>query len=170
MMERKLPCEKGQTMILIIFLLALLTILTTGLHELWQANMPMYRAARYNIQAFYLAQAGIEQAKLAALNTTASFTQPLCTDTTAQSCGYCYYIMHENTTAVPSCLETNALPIKYLYNFTVTAQVGNTRLLTGRGLVLDSANTALAERQINLTINLITNTTASVVADSWKEK
>ena len=170
MIERKLSSEKGQTMILIVFLLALLTILTTGLHELWQANMPTYRGARYGMQVFYLAQAGIEQAKLAALNTTANFSQPLCTDTTAQSCGYCYYIMHENTTAVPACSVTNALPIKYLYNFTVTNIGVTQRLLYGRGLVLDSANTTLAARQINLTINLINSTTANVVADSWEEK
>jgi Tfp pilus assembly protein PilX len=170
MTERKLHCEKGQTMILIIFLLAILTILTTGLHELWQANMPTYTAARYGMQAFYLAQAGIERAKLAALNTTANFTEPLCADTTNQSCGYCYYIMYENVTPFPTCSQTNALPIKYLYNFTVTNIGGTQRQLFGRGLVLDSANTTLAARQINLTINLITNTTASVVADSWEEK
>jgi hypothetical protein len=132
--------------------------------------MPTYRTARYGMQAFYLAQAGIERAKLAALNTTANFSEPLCNDTTAQSCGYCYYIMHENTTAVPTCSQTNALPVKYLYNFTVTNISGTQRLLYGRGLVLDRVNTTLAARQINLTINLITNTTANIVADSWQEK
>jgi hypothetical protein len=162
--------ERGQTMILIIFLLALLTILTTGLHELWQANMPTYTGARYGMQAFYLAQAGIERAKLAALNTTVSFSQPLCNDATNQSCGYCYYIMHENITPVPVCSATNALPIKYLYNFTVTTMGGNTRKLIGRGLVLDRANVTIAARLINLTITLTTPTTANVVGDSWQEK
>ena len=170
MMDQKLQCEKGQTMILIVFLLALLTILTTGLHELWQANMTTYNAARYGIQAFYLAQAGIERAKLAALNTTANFSEPPCADNTNQSCGYCNYIMHDTITPVPMCAQTNALPVKYLYNFTVTNIGGTQRLLFGRGLVLDSANITLAARQINLTIDLVTNTTANVVADSWEEK
>jgi hypothetical protein len=169
-MKRVRAPEQGQTMILIIFLLALLTVLTTGLHDLWQMNMPTYRAARYNMQAFYLAQAGIERAKLAALNTTTTFSEPLCADTTPQSCGYCNYIMPENTSAVPTCTQTNALPVKYLYNFTVTNIGGSQRRLYGRGLVLDSANVTLAARQINLTINLTTNTTASVVADSWQER
>jgi hypothetical protein len=157
-------------MILIVFLLALLTILTTGLQELWQANMPTYAGARYGLQAFYLAQAGIERAKLAALNTTANFTEPLCNDTTTQSCGYCYYIMHADPASFPACSETHALPVKYLYNFTVTNIGGTRRLLTGRGLVRDRANTTIAARHINLTIDLVTNTSASVVAESWVEK
>jgi hypothetical protein len=162
--------ERGQTMILIVFLLALLTILTTGLHELWQANMPTYRSARYGMQAFYLAQAGIERAKLAALGTVATFSEPLCTDTTNQSCGYCNYIMHENAASMPSCAEINALPVKFLYNFTVTNIGVAQRKLSGRGLVLDRANTTLAARQINLTISLINATNASIVVDTWQEK
>jgi hypothetical protein len=157
-------------MILIVFLLALLTILASGLQALWQANMPTYTGARYGLRAFYLAQAGIERAKLAALNTVATFSEPLCTDATNQSCGYCYYIMLENATVFPACAETHALPVKYLYNFTVTNAGGNTRVLTGRGLVLDQANTTIAMRQITQNITLVTAVTATVDADTWREK
>jgi hypothetical protein len=167
-MDRRVyPGGKGQTMILVVFLLALLTILTTGLHELWQMNMPTYKAARYGLQAFYLAQAGIERAKLAALGTVTTFTEPLCGDTTTQSCGYCYYIMQDNGTGFLPCSQTHALPMKYLYNFTVTNIGGNQRTVTGRGRVLDLANTTIAQRQISLTIDIAA---PGVVADSWQER
>lgn len=55
---------KGQALLLVFFILAIAGILSGALANMWQAEIKTRSAEREGLAAFYLAQAGIERAKI----------------------------------------------------------------------------------------------------------
>ena len=56
--------RRAQTLLLVLFLLVLAGVLVAGLAGMWQAEISMRSLERDGLIAFYLAQAGIERAKV----------------------------------------------------------------------------------------------------------
>lgn len=60
--------KRGQALLFVFFLLIILGILGGALLNMWQAEIKTRSAERDGMMAFYLAQAGIEEAKIWARN------------------------------------------------------------------------------------------------------
>ncbi len=58
--------KKAQTLLMVMFLLAIFGILAGGVTVMWQTDLQSRAAERNGLVAFYLAQAGIERAKVEA--------------------------------------------------------------------------------------------------------
>jgi type II secretory pathway component PulK len=118
------PERNGQALILVIFLLLIVVIIAGGLASMWQSGLQTYGAEKNNLISFYLAQAGIEHAKIWATTLT-NFT----TDSG-------WFNMSTGR-----------------YNFSVQTLGGNNRRLRTTGQVLDNNNNTIAERNIQLDID-----------------
>lgn len=60
--------QKGQVLILVLFLLLFVEIIGAGLIFLWECDIRGSFAQEENLRAFYISQAGIEQAKAELVN------------------------------------------------------------------------------------------------------
>lgn len=132
---------RGQALIFVFFLLVIVGILAGALANMWQAEIQTRTAERDGLIAFYLAQAGIERAKIEARNGV--ITAP--NWSSAQTLGdgrYYFYI--ENIGA-------------------------NQRLLRSIGQRLDSSGNVIAERRIEVRVQGIGAPPESQVSWSWQE-
>ena len=118
--------KKSQALLFVFFLLLIVGILAGALAVMWQAEIEIRGAEKEGLVAFYLAQAGIENAKIYARHNPSSFPY--------QS-GWINFSGGR-------------------YNFTI-AQVGpgpNRRNLSSTGQALDSSGNPIAERQLGVEV------------------
>ena len=133
--------KKAQALLFALFLLTLAGTLAGALAMLWTNEISIRSLDRESLSAFYLAQAGIEMAKIEARNglTTApawSSERPLA--------GGRYYFYIEDTGA-------------------------NQRLLRSIGQRLSSSGNLIAERRIEVEVRGILAPPESQVSGSWRE-
>ena len=149
--------RRAQTLLLVLFLLVLAGVLVAGLARMWQAEISMRSLERDGLIAFYLAQAGIERAKVEVLGDVGL----------------------SGNSAWHNDLDIMGDNYNFRYNFNV-AILGTQRTLIGTGEVLDTNNNLLAHREITVTIDGIDDTNSAsppqdtdysgtVVAWSWRE-
>ena len=155
-------------------MLLLGTVLAGGLYSMWQSSIEIFSLERDSLQAFYLAQAAIERAKIATLYdfwSTGTHNRPITGNATEDPDGDGFF----------EDLAIAFVPnYRYQYNFRVVNPGGTQRQLTGRGRVLDGADRIVAVRSITLTIDGISDTapadgvddylTGTVVARTWREQ
>ncbi len=133
--------RRGQALIFVFFLLLLGGILASALYLMVQADLQASSWEGGGLSAFYVAQAGIEQAKIEARNGV--ITAP--NWSSAQTLGdgrYYFYI--ENIGA-------------------------NQRLLRSIGQRLDNSGNVIAERRIEVRVQGIGAPPESQVSRSWRE-
>lgn len=150
----------GQAMFFALFILAVFGALSAGLAVMWESEMRTRASDRDGLTAFYLAQAGIERAKRAAL-----------------SC--CWAAGTYNTTG-QSGLDVAGDNYQFLYDMSITNGGGTTRTLIGTGRVLDLAGNELAHREIQMSAGGISDAApadgldddmaGSPQAWSWREQ
>lgn len=133
--------KRGQALIFVFFLLLIVGILAGALANMWQAEIKTRGLERDGLIAFYLAQGGIERAKIEARNgvVTApnwSSEQPLSGDR--------YYFYIEDIGA-------------------------DQRLLRSIGQRLNNSGNVIAERRIEVRVQGIGASPESQVSWSWQE-
>lgn len=146
---------KTQTLIFAIFFLLIIGILTAALVGMWQGQIQISGYQKYAIEAFYLACAGTERAKVEVLNDVSlSGWHGWYTDLDNP---------HDNFT--------------FRYGFSVNIN-GNQREITGVGEVLDASSNILAHREITLIVEGVVDSDHDGVDDdfsatikpwSWRE-
>ncbi len=154
----KIMKNNAQLLITVLFLLLMVGTLAGALAALWPAEIRMRVEERQGLIAFYLAQAGIERAKIEVINDVTLF----------------------GTSAWLNDLDLAGDSYTFRYNFNVVI-MGPQRRLIGRGEVLDLNNNLLAQREIEVRINGIVDVNppggdgidddglASLVSWSWQE-
>lgn len=143
----QMQIRKAQALFLVLFLLAVLGVLSGALTVMWQADIQARILERDGLIAFYLAQAGIENAKIwARYNPGGPFPYNSA------------WLINLNGGR---------------YRFTVTPGMGNVRILNATGQALDASGNPLAERQISLQVQgiefPINPANDSAVAWAWQE-
>lgn len=149
----------GQAMFFALFIVAVFGTLSAGLAVMWESEIRTRSSDRDSLTAFYLAQAGIERAKILVLS------------------GYWtpgnYNIVNQNS------LDVAGDNYQFLYDITIANSGGTSRTLIGTGKVLDLSGNELAHREIQMTVGGISDTlpldglddnmTGSLQAWSWRE-
>lgn len=154
-----LHTKKSQAMFFVLFILAVLSVLSAGLAVMWQSEMRTRASDRDGLIAFYLAQAGIERAKMEILNNVT---------------------FSGNAPGWYTDLDVVGDNYTFNYNCSLTIPPGfpNRRTIIGRGEILDTAGNLLAHREIQVTVDGIIdgdsdgaddNGLATLQAWSWRE-
>jgi hypothetical protein len=152
--------KKTQVLVISLFLLFILGALSAGVAHTIQVESQIQQSWRMGMTAFYLAQAGVERAKIELLNNVNYATSTDFVDLDVAGDNYNFY-----------------------YDCTIDA-IGNTRKVTGIGevtdLTLPRANAkVLAHREIEVTLEGVScmlpavkdfDDTINKVDFSWKEK
>ena len=133
--------KKAQALLFALFLLTLAGTLAGALAMLWTNEISIRSLDRESLSAFYLAQAGIEMAKIEAR--TGSTTAPDWSSERSLAGGR-YYFYIEDTGA-------------------------NQRLLRSIGQRLSSSGNLIAERRIEVVVQGIGAPPESQVSGSWRE-
>lgn len=147
----KIYSGKGQAFLFTFMVLLFAGILAAGLSAVWQSEVRLPPAHRDSDIAFYLAQAGIEHAKIwARYNPNSALWGANPYDNSWRNFG------------------------SGRYRFLVQDLGAANRRLSAQGQALDSAGNALAERQIIVDINGIENPNSNLSNDcqavwSWRE-
>lgn len=134
--------KKGQALVFVLFILAVFGALAGGLAVMWESEIRTRDLDRDGLIAFYLAQAGIENAKIWAKNNpgTLSFSNPW----VSLGGGW--------------------------YNFTVADPgIPNSRTLNSTGQVQDASGNIIAERQLNVQVQGIGAPPESQTPWTWRE-
>lgn len=152
--------RKGQALFFALFLLAIFGALSGTLAVMWETQTRVRALDRDGSFALYLAQAGIEQAKIMVLS------------------GYW-------TTGTYNITDQNDLDIagdnyQFLYDVRITNGGGATRTLRGTGRVLDLAGNELAHREVQMVASGISDAAPPIGQDddmtgspqtwSWREQ
>ncbi|OQX54092.1 MAG: hypothetical protein B5M48_01670 [Candidatus Omnitrophica bacterium 4484_213] len=143
-----LSSERSQVIFIFVFFLLLLTVILGGaLAVMWTAESKARRIQRESLRAFYLAQAGIERAKI--------------------------WARHNPGGPFPHNSGWIALG-QGQYRFIVEDLGGLNRRLESHGQTLDVSHTSIAERQIAVEITGIENPFVNPADDdevpwSWQE-
>lgn len=159
--------RNSQVLIVILFLLFIVGILAWGLIGVLESEIKIIPLQEHNLVAFYLAQAGIEQAKIEVLYGYWSAGTSQGPDTAANN----YWSQN---------LDIAGDSYTYEYRYTIVTPAGSTqRGLTGEGRVLDVNNNVLAQRQIVVTVTGIRDSappagedddeTGGILPWSWRE-
>ncbi len=151
----------SQSLIFAIFIMFIGAVISVGLMHMWEPTMMANSLQKQNLIAFYIAQAGVERAKVEVLNNVSLSGNSLdFTDLDITGDNYNFY-----------------------YNFSVSIS-GTQRDITGRGMVYErnsdgSDGKLLAHREIAVTIDGISDTSppdgvdddlsGSIVSGSWRE-
>ncbi len=139
--------KSGQVLIFIFFFLLIIGILAGSLAFMWQSQTRTLSSEKEGLIAFYLAQAGIERAKISARYNLANPTD-------------WFNFSGNNTTQ---------------YNFTVINSGELNRTLEGRGRRRDISSNVIAEKRITVNITGIENPFVNNPANdtevnrSWRE-
>lgn len=120
--------ESGQILILVLFFFGVAVVIAVVLAAMWHAEIQMRSLEKNSLSAFYLAQAGIEEAKACV----------------------------ENSPSCSSLVGTKSLGAGR-YNFNIAVS-GTSRNLTATGEVLDNAGNIVASKRIEVWINNVTTT------------
>jgi hypothetical protein len=131
--------RKGQALFLSLLLIFMLAILTGGLAAMWQSEVQIRGLEKNNMIALYMAQAGLERAKI-----VAKYGLPRSASPTLLGGGRYTYTITDN----------------YLGD-------ANRKSLTGTGQVLDSAGNIIAERTISVVVHGFSTPPLSQDAFSW---
>jgi Tfp pilus assembly protein PilX len=132
--------RKGQALLVTLLLVLILAILTGGLAAMWQSEVQIRAFEKNNLIAFYLAQAGLERAKIEA-----------------------------QYSITPSASEITLAGGTYSRTI-VSPMDANQKVLTGIGRVYDTASNIVAERRISVTVHGISIPPISQNALTWKEQ
>ncbi|MFH1768626.1 MAG: hypothetical protein ABH858_05665 [Candidatus Omnitrophota bacterium] len=116
--------KKSQALLFVFFLLLIVGILASNLAGIWQSEIESGGIEKYNLSAFYLAQAGIERAKTAAVLGTLGSGGPYGGLTTG------------------------------VYSFSVQSLGGNMRFLQSTGQAYDPNGIVAAEREVAATVDI----------------
>lgn len=191
----RLNAIKAQALIFAIFLLIIVGILATALLHMWESEVQIPSLQKYSLQAFYLAQAGIERAKIDILNNVnlAGGTGP-----NSYNSGGLYDLDPDYPAFVADPINNHLYDDGYVfrYEYTITDLSGGTdREIVGIGEVLEFIDNGpdgvegtaddnvniLGHREIEVTIDGIADTVApfdgaddvpgdnAVVSWSWHE-
>lgn len=158
--RRKTQDAKGQALFFALFLLAIFGALSGTLAVMWETQNRVRALDRDGSFALYLAQAGIERAKIMVLS------------------GYwtvgTYNITDQND------LDIAGDNYQFLYDVRITNGGGATRTLRGTGRVLDLAGNELSHREVQMVAIGISDVAppigqdddmaGSPVAWSWREQ
>ncbi|MCD6228539.1 MAG: hypothetical protein J7K17_03605 [Candidatus Omnitrophica bacterium] len=147
-----------QALIFTVFMIALVAIIGIGLWNLWEPVLQIHSLHQENLIAFYLAQAGIERAKVEVLNNVnLSGTSSWFTDLD------------------PDPSDSYQLR----YRFRIQSGGADKRILRGDGQIFDTNRSqVIAFRQINVTVDGILDVDGDgkdddnkggIVSDSWFE-
>ncbi|TAN62306.1 hypothetical protein EPN16_01895 [bacterium] len=149
----------GQAMLFALFILAVFGALSAGLAAMWESEMRTRASDRDSLIALYLTQAGIERAKMLVLSG--------------------YWAPGTYTIASQNGLDVAGDNYQFLYDIGITNSGGTARTLIGTGRVLDLSGNELARREIQITVNGISdilpldglddNMSGSPQAWSWRE-
>lgn len=147
----KLKVVKGQILIVTFFLLIIVAILTWGLLHMWESGVKHPLLREHSLRAFYLAQAGIERAKIEVLNNVnLNGCQP------GPTCDNHWFIDLDDVA------DSNT----WNYRFEVTGAASATqRIITGVGQVLDKNGNEVARRVIEVTVDNIDDQLPSGLPD-----
>lgn len=132
--------KKAQTLLLVIILLFFISALMLSLNIIWQSELKTYSSEQLYLTALYLAQAGIERAKIDIL----------------YGCwkgGTCWSPGPSAQDWEESISSPNP---NYIWRFQakIESNCGNfCRNITGTGEILDTGNNVLAHREINCEID-----------------
>ena len=140
--------NKAQILISVFLLLLMISIFSGTLARLWPQEILTRRYENKGLVAFYLAQAGIERAKIEAARNPGLWGWQFCQDDLNLSCWY------------------NDVP-GGLYKFHIATLGGNRREIISRGVVRDPSNRTLAQRELEATIDIGTRIQESW---SWRER
>ena len=140
--------NKAQVLISIFLLLLMIGIFSGTLARLWPQEIQTRQYENNGLAAFYLSQAGIERAKIEAARNPGLSGWQLCEDDSDNGCWY-------NDVSGG------------LYKFNVTNLGGNRRFIISRGVVRDSSNRTLAQRELEVIIDIGTRTQEEW---SWRER
>ncbi len=143
--------NKGQALLLVLFLLMIIGILSMALSGMWQAEINIRTLGRDSLTAFYMVQSGLEEAKIWARRNPDSGSWP----------SFPYDSAWINFTGAR-------------FRFFVQDLGGLNRRIYSRGQKLDSAGNVIAERQISLDVSGIENPFLNPADDqqvsfSWRE-
>ncbi|MBU1044478.1 MAG: hypothetical protein KJ915_08810 [Candidatus Omnitrophica bacterium] len=127
--------KRGQALLFAFFLLMLLGMLTAALASLWQAEIKIRDEDKSATVAFYLAQAGVERAKIEVI----------------------YNVALSGTYGWYNDLEIAGDNYIFRYNFSVAIS-GQERTLVGTGEVLDLSGNVLAHKEISVVVEGIADT------------
>lgn len=132
---------RGQALLFVFFLLLIVSILVIALSNMWQAEIKTRSLEKDGLIAFYLAQAGVERAKIEARNGV--ITAPDWSSEQSLGGGR-YYFYIENIGA-------------------------NQRLLRSIGQGLDNSGNTIAERRIEVRVQGIGAPPESQIPWTWRE-
>ncbi len=143
--------NKGQAILLVLFLVLIIGILSAALSSMWQSEINTRTLGRDSLTAFYMAQSGLEEAKIWARRNPDSGSWP----SLPYDSGWVNFTGGR-------------------YRFFVEDSGGLNRRIYNRGQKLDSAGNVAAERQISLDVSGIENPFLNPADDqqvsfSWRE-
>lgn len=154
--------RKTQTILLVLFFMILVVLLTTTLFFLLRQEMRTQRQREHALVAFYLAQAGIEQAKIDALSSY-------------WAVGTYYFPGPGQDSWLDDLYPDLPDDYSYQYNYILENPGGNTRVITGQGQVLKDSE-ILAFKRLRVEIDGIEDTLGDGQDDnlegtqiSWEE-
>ena len=150
---------RTQTLISVVFFLLIVGILAAILTGVWQGYITISSRLRYRVVAFYLAQAGVERAKIRVLKNV---------NFSGDSGWYTDLDDHPND------------DVTFRYKFLVRKIGSNQREIKGIGEVLSANSNILARRKIVLVVEGVKDLQppygedddfkANVVNGSWREE
>lgn len=143
-MRKDFRKNKGQVLLLALIMFSIVSILSAVLASMWQAEIEVRNQERNSLRAFYLAQAGIERAKI---------------------------WIKQNPSYSPFPYESgwfSDLP-GGRYSFKVSEPVGLPMTLGSVGEILDALGNSSAKRQIEIKIQGY-GSNPTQVPGSWDEK
>jgi type II secretory pathway pseudopilin PulG len=164
--------ERGQVLLFIILVLGVIGILAGSLAVMWQSEVRSRSLARQRMIAFYLAEAGLERAKIEVLRNVDTKTCPGGTGCPASAFpGY---------RELDPDLTDN---FTHYYYFEILAgSNAQQRILVGRGEITDANGVVLSSKSVQVEVQGIIDNpppaggdgvdddgSASVVNDTWEE-
>lgn len=138
--------NKGQALILVLVMLSIVAILSAILASMWQAEIEVRDQEKNGLAAFYLAQAGIEKAKVWLKQNLTYY---------ASSSSYDSGLVTELSTG--------------RYDFTVSDLTNSTATLRSVGEALDTSGSVSATRKIQVKIQSYDSSPA-IVDWTWEEE
>ena len=150
---------------MVLLLLFVVGILAWGLTGMLESEIRILPLQEHSLISFYLAQAGVEQAKIEVLYGYWSAGTSQGPGTAADN----YWSQN---------LDIAGDNYLYEYRYTIVTPAGSTRNITGEGRVLDINSNVLAQRQIMVTVTDITDAdsdgedddeSAQVLDWSWRD-
>jgi len=143
--------RKSQTFLLVCLLLLIASILATALAKMWESTIQINASERDGIIAFYLAQAGLERAKIAVIY------NPNRKDLIGWQPGS------------PPKGGYNLDTDRFQYNFSWN---DHEKKITAQGWVLDSNDNILAQKELSVIVEHIDDKKfeAKIKKESWQEQ